>query len=160
MVVRVNVTDAVRRLNHPTVDLTRLLDLMIKNQGAVKYDGSSWMHFASSPLLEAGVIESIDGKFMPGIEFESYLIEKNLSVLHSAFVKADRFGADPDDGSDPVVFSVESFEEAVAAASTSTEKLDLTITWLGLMADQITVISEAVGGIIQREFSGDPDDGL
>ena len=48
---RYNVADAVRRLNYPSADASRLLSAIVAAGGSVKFDGSSWMHFSSARCL-------------------------------------------------------------------------------------------------------------
>jgi hypothetical protein len=146
-----NVTDAVRRLSKPSVETDRLLNRLIGEGGSVKYDGSSWMHFASQPLLAADVIESVDGSFMPGLQFEDYLIEKNLRDLHSRYVQADRFGKSTDE-SKQVELSLESFTNSLEACKTSAAKLALAVEWVGALVGQVESLTEAVEGLIDREF--------
>ena len=150
---RYNVADAVRRLNYPGVDTQRLLTQLVKAGGAIKFDGSSWMHFSSEPLLSANVIESVSGAFVPGINFEDYLIEKHLSGLHSEFVKADRFGASEIE--EASVVTVEAFTEALSACQTSTQKIELAMEWISALVDQVEGLTEAVEGMLDREFGDD-----
>lgn len=145
-----NVTDAVRRLSRPSADTGRLLERLVGDGGSVRYDGSSWMHFASQPLLSAGVIESVDGFFVPGLEFESYLIEKNLSALHSAYVKANRFGKEAVEEASLV--DMKDFSNALATCSTSAQKLELALEWVSTLVNQVEQLTEAVEGLIEREF--------
>lgn len=150
---RYNVADAVRRLNYPTTDASRLLSSLVGAGGSVKFDGSSWMHFSSTPLLEAGVIESIEGFFVPGPNFEDYLIEKKLTDLHSAYVRADRFGGvEIEEAS---VVTVESFSEALSGCQTSTQKIELAMEWISSLVDQVENLTAAVEGLIDREFGDD-----
>lgn len=150
---RYNVADAVRRLNYPTADASRLLSSLVGAGGSVKFDGSSWMHFSSTPLLEAGVIESIEGFFVPGPNFEDYLIEKKLTDLHSAYVRADRFGGvEIEEAS---VVTVESFSEALSGCQTSTQKIELAMEWISSLVDQVENLTAAVEGLIDREFGDD-----
>jgi hypothetical protein len=150
---RYNVADAVRRLNYPTADASRLLSSLVGSGGSVKFDGSSWMHFSSTPLLEAGVIESIEGFFVPGPNFEDYLIEKKLTDLHSAYVRADRFGGvEIEEAS---VVTVEAFSEALSGCQTSTQKIELAIEWVSALVDQVENLTAAVEGLIDREFGDD-----
>lgn len=146
-----NVTDAVRRLSKPSVETDRLLSRLIGEGGSVKYDGSSWMHFASQPLLAADVIESVDGSFMPGLQFEDYLIEKNLRDLHSRYVQADRFGESTDTNKQ-VELSLESFNHSLEACKTSAEKLALAVQWVEALVGQVESLTAAVEGLIDREF--------
>ena len=150
---RYNVADAVRRLNYPSADATRLLSTIVGANGSVKFDGSSWMHFSSTPLLDAGVIESVQGFFVPGPNFEDYLIEKKLTELHSAYVRADRFGGSPVE--EASVVTAESFSEALSLCQTSTQKIELAMEWISALVDQVEHLTEAVEGMLDREFGDD-----
>ncbi len=150
---RYNVADAVRRLNYPSDETTRLLSAVVTAGGSVKFDGSNWMHFASAPLLDAGVIETVEGFFMPGPNFEDYLVEKKLTDLHSAYVRSDRFGGvEIEEAS---VVTVEAFTEALGGCQTSTQKIELAIEWISSLVDQVENLTAAVEGLIDREFGDD-----
>ena len=149
-----NVADAVRRLNYPSADASRLLSAIVSSGGSVKFDGSSWMHFSSTSLLEAGVIESVEGFFLPGPHFEDYLVEKKLTDLHSAYVEANRFGAS-DQVAEASVITVESFAEALADCQTSSQKIELAMVWIEALVDMVDSLTTAVEGIIDREFGDD-----
>ena len=150
---RYNVADAVRRLNYPSADASRLLSAIVTAGGSVKFDGSSWMHFSSTPLLEAGVIESVEGFFLPGPNFEDYLIEKKLSDLHSAYVGAGRFGGS--EVEEASVVTVEAFTEALGACQTSSQKIELAMEWISALVDQVEGLTDAVEGMLDREFGDD-----
>lgn len=150
---RYNVSDAVRRMGRPSTDTERLLGQMVAAEGVVKFDGSSWMHFSSGPLLEAGVIEGIEGVFVPGPNFEDYLVEKGLSALHSAFVKGGRFEAVTVE--EASVVTVEAFTEALSGCQTSGQKIELAMEWISALVDQVENLTAAVEGLIDREFGDD-----
>ena len=77
----------IRKMGKP--DEHRLVTAIVKSNGVFTNSSrASWAIFAARDLLPWQVIQELpNGAFVPGPEFENYLIAQNLAVVHLAWRK-------------------------------------------------------------------------
>ena len=153
---KATVTDAVRRLHAATPNEVRVVQSMMSGGGSMKHSGASWVHFGSKSLAEAQVVTYFDGEIVIGPFFEDYLIEKNLTSEHNAYLQLIRDGkyipVEVKEEIRDVESVLENIQELIAMTPAVVGRVDIIAKGRAELLEMVQALAEVQQGMIQREF--------